>query len=294
MTGEGVGRVKPKKPWLVRLILWSGLTERGTSCVLCKTTLTVLAMILALCASRDWAAARWIMTVGIVLDVAREVMDRLLGRPGVQRLRDADKWTANTAFMRRQKLLACSALIPPFILLQAFGTVYLWSPSLQGQALSGVFRLVANIAPDISSVIQSAPRLDGSLDVQTFPERAAVVNSFASISLLFAVTMTAVGVTFIARPLALLNARFARRSGSKTYSDKTVILFLYVLFLFLAAFDIFLANRIDALICVDAVRSCHRNSASLSQYAGLLGLLIPFNAYLQSFVESGCFERGGQ
>ncbi len=295
MTGEGVVRVRRERPWLARLILWSGLTERGTCCVLCKITLTVLATMLALCASRDWAAASWIMIIGMTLDVARESLDRLLGRPRVQRLRDADTWTANAAFIRRQRLLVCATLIPPFIFLQAFGMVYPWSLSLQGQALSGVFRLVANIAPDISSVIQSAPRLDGSLGVQISPERAAVVNSFASISLLFAAIITVLGVTFIARSQALLNALFARKNGSKTFSDKAVILALYIFLLVLEALLIFAFHRIDALVCVGAAaKLCHRNSGSLSEYSGMLSMLIILNVHLQSMIENGCFERGGQ
>ncbi len=277
----------------VRFILWSGLTERGTCCALCKMTLTVLSIELALFNAQNWRMAGLTVATGAALDVFREVLDRLLGRPGVQYLNKAEYWTSNKVLMTRVKAMVVLVIVIPALLIIILGVIYGIAAPLEGQELKGLYRVVADNAPDLSSVVQITRRWGLDLRDQGFPKRAEVVTSFVDFIFMVSCLASIVSVSVAARPFALYSAEWARRQGAHSYSEHAAIIALYVFILLLLLISLAAYNHGSPLSCSGRfVQSsiCGSNSRFFLDYAVVNALSVVICCGLQSTIENGCHE----
>ena len=209
-----------KKHWLARLILWSGVTERQTCCVLCKVTMTVAAGQFALFASRDWNAAGLIMAGGIALDICREVIDRMLGRPTASAIWDANIWTTNAAFMRRQRILSYSFISLVFVSLQIVAMYFsLDRVPAQREIDVGVANSIARQVLDLSTLLRSTPDLADTRDLRS-PDRAVIIVRSLSVLLVVITLFIFIGILAIARPIAILRVRLRNHRCAIRRSSK--------------------------------------------------------------------------
>ncbi len=278
--------LRRKRHWLARPILWSGITERQTCCVLCHCTMTVVASLFALGASRDWAAARSMMAAGVALDVIRTVVDLCLGRPNAARLRDAYAWTGDTWFMAIQKWSAYSVL---FLFWIAVPIGWTWF-SIVLSAANPPYRLLLRAAeslPDLSQSIRSVPVSEVS--GRSVPD-IVVIQAFVSVAVTFTAGSTLLALIFVPRQLSLIHSEWARQQGSKTFSDHTVLVPGYLFFIFIELLAVFFANRLDNFACIPGEAHCFLDKdfamyVRFLSYVGLIAILIT------SLAESGCLER---
>ena len=254
--------------------------------------MTVLAAELALFNAQNWTIAGWVVVVGAALDVLRYGVDRLFGRPGVRYLNEASRWAKDSAFMMRQNALIGCILLPPAVILLALGVVYASGAPFEGQRLSGLYRAVAERAPDVSSTVQVARRWGTDLRNHGLPERALVVTSFVSLMFVIVVAATVVGVTFAARRFAMYQSGWARKQGARSFSDQTVVVVAYMFFLILSLGPIVLSNHGSKEFCLHPTISiCNDNGTFFVRYGMISVLGLFLSCFLQSFLENGCHEH---
>ena len=253
--------------------------------------MTVAAGQFALFASRDWNAAGLIMAGGIALDICREVIDRMLGRPTASAIWDANIWTTNAAFMRRQRILSYSFISLVFVSLQIVAMYFsLDRVPAQREIDVGVANSIARQVLDLSTLLRSTPDLADTRDLRS-PDRAVIIVRSLSVLLVVSTLFIFIGILAIARPIAILNEASARKKSEKSYSDQAVLVAIYIFMCMLLAFAVFIFNRLDIIVCTVKLKDCKESASAISMYVAMLAYFVLNTVIMASTVESGCRGR---
>lgn len=285
-----------ERPLLAKAILWTGITERQTCCFLCGVTMTVLAAMLALFAAGSLRKACYFVLVGAMMDAGRAAADRLLGRPGVRWLNQADTYVLNPAVMTWAwwvYRLSVVGLVAPAVMI---GIAYMFSAPLEGARPTGLIGFITHHAPDLTGILAPIGATVQNLQKLGYPQRAEVVQGYLVVLYCNLLLTTLLGVVVFARLFALELARDTRHKGFKDISDRTPIVAMYI-FLMLIVFGLVwpLASE-PGNVCSRSsldVNYCTRNwSFKYTMIpASLIASLIMVT---QAYIEAGCHEKRPQ
>ena len=141
---------KRRHNWLARVIIWSGITERQTCCVLCKVTMTITSCLIVILISRSAEASKSILIIGLLLDLMRESIDRIIGRPLAAALGNADSWATNRSFIFRVKFMVYGYFCVWFIFVLFISLAYGLSIAAERPLVfRHVFNWVESSLPDL-------------------------------------------------------------------------------------------------------------------------------------------------
>lgn len=282
---------KKRHNWLARVILWSGVTERQTCCVLCKITMTVTSCIVAISFARSLDAAKWFLVIGILLDFAREIIDLSLGRPFAAALKNVDPWITDTTFILRMKIWVYGSFSSWFVFMLVIGLVYSLSigtgyPVVLTHVLNWVGRALNGLV-----LYTGLPPLGAGDTSASGPQSSVELScSFVSVAMLSTTAYVFFGTVFLARPMSLISAAWARKKGARSYPDQAAVIAIYIMLLLLSMVDAYMYNDIGHLSCVTNTE-CIRTAKEFFWYSSMTGFLVLILIAMASTAESGCLER---
>lgn len=255
--------------------------------------MTILATEFALFSTQDWAWAGRVVAIGALLDVLRALLDWSLGQPGKTILNNSDQWAGNKRLHRRQTWIIFSILLPLPIGIVLLGMAYSLGAPLEGQEITGVYRVVASLAPDLSPVLQIVRRWGADLRNQGFPEHATVVTSFVSFTFMVAVASVFLTITFTARPFAIMFS-IAVGQGPEPFHRSMRgfnILIVYMLFLFLFTIALYnFGSHMNCDLYTGRSKICRHNNVLFSDYSIMYALSMGATIILQYPLELCCHK----
>ena len=279
--------------WLAKLIIWSGISERGASCVLCHLTMTSLATVIALYGADTWTKAGYIVVGGVLFDLCKLGVDRLIGRPTAALPRGAFIGTTEENVVAQCDTLWKILLFVPMGIMNAVGMLYTLGTPKEGGKTPWLLSAINEVAPNLASVSRLIRAFHADVRASSFPQRVMIASAFTELlyCLLFAAVVMA--IAFGGKAWAVVIARDARRKGFRQVSDVTpivpvwilccVVLYTVLLMLISGTSDICSRSNLDLNIC-------SRNSFFL-EYSSRLSLIAPCLMAAQAYLEAGCYER---
>ena len=277
--------------WLARMIIQSGITERHACCFLCMITMTITACLIAILISENIGTSKWIIISGVLLDIARGVIDRIFGRPLASAISNTETWAGNRLFVLRLNFIVYGSIGCWFLFSLSGGLTYGFSIAAGHPVFSQSILIWVN---ESLTHIPFLREQGGFQVIYTLPgERLTSIglsHNFGPFILLSMTLFILFGTMFLSRCLSVIACVWARRNGAKNYSDQAALIPLYVLLLFIAVVDCCLYRKSGHLLCSTNLE-CMKSAQEVFWYSGMIAFLGSIVVVMASTAESGCLEK---